>query len=348
MTRAAFADEQQQEASIMKRAIAVGRYLGVPAALAGLFGALAALPAHAQQQAQQYPVKVVRVIVPFAPGGGSDLTARQFSAKLSEYLGQQFVVDNRGGAGGLIGMEATAKAPPDGYTIMMMSGSFSATSALNKPAFDPIRNIIPVAEFGITPFVLTVHPSIPAKSVKELIDLARAKPDALSYATPGVGSITHLATELLLNMTKVKMVNIPYKSTGAAMSDLLSGQAPIIVGSLLPVEPHIKTGRLRALGVTTAKRWYSLPDIPTIAETVPGYDVELWFGAMAPRGTPEPIVEKLNAALNKALQSPDMKKNLETQGLMGTGGTPQKFGERINREYERWVKVVQDAKIKPE
>lgn len=328
----------------MKSPVTLARMLAAPAVAAGLVSALAFAPAHAQQ----YPTKLVRVIVPFAPGGGSDLTARQYAAKLTEYLGQQFVVDNRGGAGGIIGMEMTAKAAPDGYTIMMMSGSFSATSALNKPAFDPINTIVPVAEFGITPFVLTVHPSLPPKTVKELLALARAKPDALSYASPGVGSITHLATELLLSMTKVKMVHIPYKSTGAAMSDLLSGQAPIIVGSLLPVEPHVKSGRLRGIGVTTAKRWYSLPDIPAVNETVPGYEAELWFGTMAPRGTPQPIIDRLNAAVNKASQSPDMKKNLESQGMVATGGTPQKFGERINNEYKRWLKVVAEAKIKPE
>ena len=327
----------------MKAAQSAARRLAVPAAIA-LAGALAALPAHAQQ----YPSKVVRVIVPFAPGGGSDLTARQFSQKLTEYLGQQFVVDNRGGAGGLIGMELTAKSPPDGYTIMMMSGSFSATSALNKPKFDPIHAIVPVVEFGITPFVLTVHPSLPPKTVKELIALAKAKPNALSYASTGVGGITHLATELFLNMTNVKMVHIPYKGTGAAMSDLLSGQAPIIFGSLLPVEPHVKSGRLRALGVTTAKRWFSLPNVPAISETVPGYAVELWFGAMAPRGTPEAVINTLNGAINKALHSEDMKKNLAKQGLMGTGGTPHKFGERINADYARWLKVIDAANIKIE
>jgi tripartite-type tricarboxylate transporter receptor subunit TctC len=290
----------------------------------------------------------VRVIVPFAPGGGSDLTARQFSQKLSEYLGQQFVVDNHGGGGGVIGMEMTSKAVPDGYTIMMMSGSFSATSALRKPKFDPIHSIVPVAEFGVTPFVLTVHPSLPPKTVKDMIDLAKAKPDALSNATPGVGCITHLATELFINMTHVKMVHIPYKSTGAAMSDLLSGQAPIIFGSLLPVEPHVKTGRLRALGVTTAKRWYSMPSVPAINETVKGYEAELWFGTMAPRGTPQPVIDKINQAVNKALQAPDMKKNLEAQGMIGTGGTPAKVGERINREDARWIKVVEAANIKIE
>jgi tripartite-type tricarboxylate transporter receptor subunit TctC len=307
-------------------------------------GWVASAPVHGQQ----YPTKPVRVIVPFAPGGGSDITARQFSQKLSEGLGQQFIVDNRGGAAGLIGMEATAKAPPDGYTIMMMSASFSATSALNKPTFDPINTIIPVAEFGITPFVLTVHPSVPAKTTKELIALGRNTKGGLTYASTGVGSITHLATELFMNTAKIKMVHVPYKSTGAAMGDLLSGQVPIIVGSLLPVTPHLGTGRLRALAVTTAKRWYSLPNVPTLGETLPGYEVELWFGTMAPRGTPPAVIERINGVVNKALTSPEIKKNLEQQGMVATGGTPQQFGDRIRKEYERWVKVVQEAGLKPE
>jgi tripartite-type tricarboxylate transporter receptor subunit TctC len=298
--------------------------------------------------AQNYPAKAVRVVVPFAPGGGSDITARQFSAKLSEFLGQQFIVDNRGGAGGLIGMELTAKAPPDGYTIMMMSGSFSATAALHKPAWDPINAIAPVAEFGFTPFALTVHPSLPPKTTAELITLARAKPGALSYASTGIGGITHLSTELFSKMAKIKMINVPYKSTGAAMTELLSGQVPIIVGSLLPVVPFIQNGKLRALAVTTAKRWYSLPNVPTVAETLPGYEVELWFGTMAPRGTPQAIIGQLNSAVNKALQQTEMKKNLEIQGMTATGGAPQKFGERIDQDYARWVKVVDEAKIKVE
>jgi tripartite-type tricarboxylate transporter receptor subunit TctC len=317
-------------------------------AAAVVLAASTVVSAVAPVYAQQYPTKVVRVIVPFAPGGGSDITARQFAQKLSEALGQQFIVDNRGGAGGLIGMEMTAKAPPDGYTIMMMSASFSATSALNKPPFDPINSIVPVAEFGITPFVLTIHPSVPAKTAKELIALARSTQGGLTYASTGIGSITHLSTELFLNMAKIKMVHVPYKSTGAAMGDLLSGQVPIIVGSLLPVVPHIGTGKLRALAVTTAKRWYSLPNVPTLAETLPGYEVELWFGTMAPRGTPQPIIDRLNGAVNKALEQPEMKKNLEQQGMAPTGGTPQKFDSRIRKEYQRWLKVVQEANIKPE
>lgn len=297
---------------------------------------------------QTYPVKPVRVIVPFAPGGGSDITARQVAQKLSESLGQQFLVDNRGGAAGLIGMELTVKAPPDGYTIMVMSGSFSATPATHKPAFDPINNIVAVAEVGYTPFVLSVHPSLPSKTAKEFIALARSKPGELVYASSGVGGLTHMATELMNVMAKIKMVHVPYKSTGAAMADLLAGRCQLIVGSLLPTVPHFKTGKLRPLAVTTTKRWYSVPEIPTLAETLPGYEVELWFGVMAPKGTPRPVLDRLNAAVNKFLQEPDMKKNLDAQGMAPSGGTPEKFDKRIRGDYERWVKVVKEANIKIE
>jgi len=297
---------------------------------------------------QQYPVKPVRVIVPFAPGGGSDITARVFSNKLSEYLGQQFVVDNRGGAAGLIGMELTARAPADGYVIMMMSASFSATSAVQRPPFDPINSIVAVAEFGYTPFVLTIHPSLPAKTTKELIALARTTKGGLSYAGTGTGGATHLATELFSIMAKIKMVAIQYKSTGAAMADILSGQVPVIVGSLLPVTPHLSTGKLRALAVTTAKRWHTLPNVPTVAETVPEYEVVLWFGTMAPRGTPQPVMERLNAAINKALGDPAVKKILEGDGMLPSGGTPQQFNERIRKDYDRWTRVVKEAGLKPE
>ena len=308
-------------------------------------GVLACVPGLASSQ--QYPVKPVRVIVPFAPGGGSDITARVFSQKLSEYLGQQFVVDNRGGAGGLIGMELTARAPADGYAIMMMSASFSATSAVQKPAFDPINSIVAVAEFGYTPFVLTIHPSLPSKTTKELIALARTTKGGLSYAGTGTGGATHLATELFSSMAKIKMVAIQYKSTGAAMSDLLSGQVPVIVGSLLPVTPHVSSGRLRALAVTTAKRWHTMPNVPTIAETVPGYEVVLWFGTMTPRGTPQPIIDRLNAGINKALQDGSVKKNLEGDGMLPSGGTPAAFNDRIRKDYDRWTKVVKETGIKP-
>ena len=305
---------------------------------------LFALPA----VAQTYPSKPVRVIVPFAPGGGSDITARQVSQKLSEQLGQQFVVDNRGGAGGIIGMEITAKSVPDGYTIMIMSGSFSASAATHKPAFDPINTIIPVIEVGFTPFVLSVHPSVPAKNTREFIALARAKPGELIYASSGAGGLTHLATELMSSMAKIKMIHVPYKSTGPAMTDVLAGQCQLIVGSLLPTVPFFQTGKLRPLAVTTAKRWYSLPDVPTMAETLPGYEVELWFGVMAPKGTPPATIERLNTAVNRFLQEPEMKKNLDAQGMIPSGGTPEKFGQRIRKDYERWLRVVKEAGIKAE
>ena len=314
------------------------------ALIAVIVAAASLAPAHAQQ----YPTKPVRVIVPFAPGGGSDITARVFSNKLSEFLGQQFIVDNRGGAGGLIGMELTARSPADGYVIMMMSGSFSATSAVQQPAFDPINSIVAVAEFGYTPFVLTIHPSLPAKTVKELISLARTTKGGLSYAGTGTGGATHLATELFSVMAKVKMVAIQYKSTGAAMADLLSGQVPVIVGSLLPVTPHVSAGRLRALGVTTAKRWHTMPNVPAINETIPGYEVVLWFGTMTPRGTPQPVIDRLNAAINKALQDPQVKKNLEGDGMLPSGGPPSAFNDRIRKDYERWVRVVKETGLKPQ
>jgi tripartite-type tricarboxylate transporter receptor subunit TctC len=322
------------------------RVSSTPTAVA--LGALALLAAALPASAQQYPAKAVRVIVPFAPGGGSDITARQVSAKFSEHFKQQFVVENRGGAAGLIGMEQTAKSAPDGYTIMIMSGSFSATSATHKPAFDPINSIVAVAEVGYTPFVLSVHPSLPAKTTREFVAMVRAKPGELVYASSGVGGLTHMATELLASMTKLKMIHVPYKSTGAAMADLLAGRAQLIVGSLLPTVPHFKTGKLRPLSVTTAKRWYSLPDIPTVAETVPGYEVELWFGVMAPRGTPQAVIDQLNGAVNKMAQDADMKKNLEQQGMVPSGGAPARFAERIRKDYDRWTNVVKVAGIKPE
>ncbi len=307
-----------------------------------IFAAL--MPATASAQA--WPTKAVRVIVPFAPGGGSDITARQVSTKLTDIFKQQFIVDNRAGAGGIVGMEMAARAPADGYTILMASGSFSASAATHKPAFDPINSLPGVAEFGITPFVLTVHPSIPAKTTKELIALAKSKPGDLTFATSGVGGLTHMATELILSMTGTRMVGVHYKSTGAAMTDLLAGQAPIIVGSLLPIVPHVGTGKLRALAVTTEKRWYALPNVPTVGDTLPGYAVELWFGAMAPRNTPQPIVDALNGAINKILTEPEMKKNLDSQGMLATGGTPAKFNQRIRAEYERWTKIVTERGIK--
>lgn len=337
---------EPRHAGIAKR----GRF--VAACLAGL-AAYAASPFVSAQttstgSGHAYPVKPVRVIVPFAAGGGSDFIARRVSARLSENLGQQFPVDNRGGAGGMIGIEMTAKAPPDGYTLMIMSASFSATAAANKPSFDPIHSIAPVIEIGSSPFVLIMHPSVPAGSMKDLFALARAKPGQILYGSSGPGGVTHLATELMASMAKVKLVHVPYKGVAPALIDLLGGQIHFTFGAYSTAEAHVKSGRLRALSIAGGQRHKLLPNLPTIAETLPGFDVELWFGVMAPTGTPPAVIDRLNATLNKILQDAEMRKNLESQGMTPSGGTPQKFGARIRKDYDSWVKVVAEANIRPE
>ena len=311
------------------------------AGIAALFLALGA-------QAQTWPAKTVRVVVPFAPGGGADLTARPVAQKLTEYLGQQFVVDNRGGAAGAIGMEIAAKSPPDGYTIMVMSSSYSATPATHKLPFDLFATTVPVAEIGNTPSVLVVHPSLPVRTTKELIALARARPDQLSYATTGIGGATHLVTELFAGMAKIKMVNIPYKSTGLATVGVLTGNCQVLLGSLLGTVAQFQAGKLRALAVTSAKRWHSLPDLPAIAETLPGFETVVWYGVWVPQGTPQPIVERLNATVNRILEDAEIKKWLDKQGMAASGGAPARLAERALKDYERWVKVVKESNIRIE
>ncbi len=318
----------------------VSAALAAAAAFAGAWSC--ALPS----AAQTYPSKPVRVIVPFAPGGGSDLTARPIAQKLTEALGQQFVVDNRGGAAGIIGMELTARANPDGYTIMVMSGSFSATPATQKLTFDPLHEIVPVVGLGYSPHVLVVHPSIAAKTTTELIELARAKPGVLPYASTGLGGFTHLGTELFASMAKIRMIHVPYKSTGAAMIDVLSGQCPFIVGSLPGTMPHFQSGRLRALAVTTESRWPTVPELPTVTETLPGYTLVTWYGMMAPRGTPARVIQTLNTEVNRILQAGDVKKFFEVQGMAPTGGTAAKFNDLIRADHARWVRVVKEAGLR--
>jgi tripartite-type tricarboxylate transporter receptor subunit TctC len=298
--------------------------------------------------AQSWPAKPVRVIVPFAPGGGADLTARPVSQKLSESLGQQFVVDNRGGAGGAIGMELTAKAPPDGYTIMSVSGSFSATAATHKLSYDPLEALVPVVEIGYAPNVLVVHPSLPARNTRELLDLARRKPGELVYGSTGVGGLTHMATELLAYMGKVKMIHVPYKSTGAAVPELLSGQIQVMVAGMLAMRPSFDSGKVRALAVTTAERWPALPNLPAIAEAVPGYEAGTYYGMFVPKATPQAVIDRLNSEVNRIIQDGGIRKTLEAQGMAPTGGAPSKFGQRVKSEYDGWVKVVRETKLKVE
>jgi tripartite-type tricarboxylate transporter receptor subunit TctC len=298
--------------------------------------------------AQSYPSKPVRVIVPFAPGGGSDILARVLVPKLTEYLGQPFVVDNRGGAGGLIGTEIAARAAPDGYTIITISGSFATNAVVYKSAYDPATGVAPIVEIGFSPFLVAINPSVPARSLKEFMAYARQNTGKLTYGTGGTGSITHLATELLASTGGVKLVHVPYKASAIALTNMVGGQIHLVVGSMLPTLPHVKAGRLIGLAVTTAERWPTNPEIPTVAETFPGYDVELWFGMWAPKGTPAAIVLRLNAAANKALLDSDVEQNLRGSGLRISGGTPQRFAERVRKDTARWNKVVREAGIKVE
>lgn len=300
------------------------------------------------QTVPAYPTKPVRVIVPFAPGGGSDIAARVMAQKLAEQFGHQFIAENRPGAGGLIGAEVTVKAAPDGYTIMISTSSWLTAAAVYKPAFDPIANLAPIAEIGYNPLVLSVHPSLPSKTTRELIALARAHPGELAVGTPGLGSITHMATELFLSTARMRALTVGYKSTGPAMTDVIAGRIQFIMGGLLPLQPFIQSGKLRAIAVTSAKRWPTFPDLPAVAETLPGFVVDSWYGAVAPRATPPVIIERLNGAMNRILQQAEMKKNLESQGMATTVGTVEQFNRRIRGDYERWTKVVQDAGIKPE
>ena len=298
--------------------------------------------------AQDYPSKAVRVIVPFATGGGSDITARNMSMKLTGELNQQFIVENKPGAGGVVGLETLIKSPPDGYTIMISTSSWSTAAALSKPSFDPVSDIAPVIEIGFNPLVLSLHPSVPAKTPKELIALAKARPGQLAFATPGIGAITHLAMELMLHMAKIDLLSVPYKSTGATTTDLLAGRTQLILGGLVPLQPYIQAGRLRPIAVTTAKRWHSLPDVAAMAEALPGYEVESWFGIVMPKGVPPAVLERMNAAANKILRDPDVKKNLEGEDIAIFGGSAEHFRKRIRNDHARWLKLLREEKLKGE
>jgi len=298
--------------------------------------------------AQQYPSKPVKVVVPFAPGGGSDIVARAVTSKLAETLGQPFVIENRGGAGGLVGMEVAAKSPADGYTILIMSDSFPVIAATHKPAFDPIHSLVPVAQLSVAPFGLILHPSVPANSVAEFIALAKSKPDTFSYGSSGNGGLTHLVSEMFCQMAGIKMVHVPYKSTGAAMPDFLSGAIQAYVGNVSPLLPQIQAGKLKLLAVTNAERWPLLPNVPTIGETVKGFAADPWFGLFVPRGTPPDVIQRLNAAVNRIQGEEEVKKNFVGQGMLPRAGTPAAFNDVVRKDYARWLKVVDDIGFKPQ
>ncbi len=319
--------------------------------IGGALGAVLAMIAAPGIHAADYPVKPIRFIAPNPPGGPTDILARLIGQKLSESLGQPVFVENRAGAGGNIGTELAAKAPPDGYTLVTgNNATFGANVSLYKNlGFDPVKDFAPVSLVGTQPNILVVHPSLPVTSVKELIALAKARPGQLNYAGSGMGAVAHLSAELFKSMTRTNIVHISYKGAGPALIDMLAGQCQLMFATSFSVQPHIKANKLRALAVTTAKRARAWPDLPTIAEAgVPGFEATTWHGVLVPAGTPAAIVNKLNAEIIRMLQLPDVRERLGTLGAEIIGSTPKEFADHIQREIPKWAKVIKDAGVRLE
>jgi tripartite-type tricarboxylate transporter receptor subunit TctC len=299
--------------------------------------------------AQQYPTRSIRLVIPSSPGGSSDLIGRVLARTLTEILGQQVVVDNRGGASGVIGVDIVAKSVPDGYTLVLTQTSLAINPAMiRKMPYEALRDLAPISQIAMNPNVLTVNASLPAKTVPELIALAKAKPGVLVIGSPGVGTSSHLAGELLKIMATVDMPQAVYKGGGPAIISLIGGEISLMITGPLTVVEHIRAGRLRGLGHTGLSRISVLPDVPPIADTLPGYEAVQWFGVLARAGTPRAVIDRLNQALAAALQTPDMKQRLTAEGCELVRGTPEEFGSLIKSETEKWAKVVKAAGIKPE
>ena len=295
--------------------------------------------------ADDYPAKSIRLIIPFPPGGSNDVVGRLVAKHLSDQLGQQVYVDNRGGAGGTIGTDIAAKAAPNGYTLLVISLAHAVNPWLYKLPYDHAKAFTPVASFGSGTNVLAVNPELPVHSVKELIALAKQKPGELQYASAGIGSFQHLGGELFKLMAGVDIVHVPFRGGGPAMIDVMGGHTKIIFSSLIQTTPHVKAGQLRALGTGGAKRNPVLPDVPTIGETVPGYEANNWWGMLAPAGTPPAIVDKLNKAVSAALDAPELRQQFEKEGASVVKMTPAEFGAYIESETAKWGRVVQQGHI---
>jgi tripartite-type tricarboxylate transporter receptor subunit TctC len=299
--------------------------------------------------AQAYPNHVIRLVVPFPAGGTTDILARAAAQKLTESLGQPVVVDNRPGAGGNIGADLVAKSTPDGYTLLMGTvGTHAINPSLYaKMPYDHVKDFVPVVLVAGVPNVLVVNPSLPVNSVADLIKLAKSKPGAINFASSGSGTSIHLSGELFKTMAGVDMTHVPYKGSAPALSDLIGGQVQLMFDNLPSALPQIKAGKLRAIAVTSLNRAPVLPDVPTIAESgLPGFEASSWFGVLAPAGTPAPVVAKLNAEVNKWLQSPEAREQLLAQGAVAAGGTPEQFAAHIRAETEKWAKVVKASGAK--
>jgi tripartite-type tricarboxylate transporter receptor subunit TctC len=299
--------------------------------------------------AQTYPAKPIRLIVPFAPGGGVDFIARLVGQKLGEALGQQVIVENRAGAGSAIGTEIAVRSAPDGYTLLQISPSYTINTSLQPTKFDPINDYTPIVLMGKGPFVVVAHPSLPARDAKQLLALARARPNEVIYGSSGQGTIVHLSTELFLYMARVKMTHVPYKGGGPALVDTISGQISLVFSPPQTGLPHVKAGRVRAIGMTSATRIPTEPGIPALAETVPGYEATNWHATIGPKGIPRPIVDRINAEVRKIVAQKDIENTLHSSGVFPQGGgSPEQVYELIRKDYEQWKKVVIQAGIKPE
>ena len=297
--------------------------------------------------AQNYPAKTVRMVVGYPPGGPTDVLARIVSQKLTQTWGQQVIVDNRPGASGMIGAEFTARAAPDGYTLLMVPVTYAVTPSLfAKMTYDVEKDLSPVAQVAAAPFILVVHPTLPVKTVKDLIALDRRSPGQINFASASTGGMPHLAGELFNSMTGTKLVHIPYKGAAPATTDLLSGQVTLMFNNMLSAMPQVKAGRLRAVAVTSSKRSAAAPELPTIAETVPGYEASGWYGAFAPAATSKELIGRLNAEINRIMKMPDITQRLAGDGVEAVGTTPEQFGAYLKQEVAKWGKVVKASGAK--
>jgi len=295
---------------------------------------------------EKYPARPIRLVVPFAPGGGTDIMARTFAQKLSESFGQTVVVDNRAGGGGTIGTETVVRATPDGYTMIIVSGSFATNAAVYKLPYDSVNDIAPIALLGETGNAIALPVTLPIKNMKELIAYDKASPGKLNYGSTGTGGFTHLISELFNQLAGTRMTHVPYKGTGPALNDLLGGQIQVLFTSLPAAVPLIKQNRIRGIGVTTPKRSNALPDIPAIAEAVPGYEAVLWYGFWGPKQLPKSIVTLWNTEIRKAVKLPDLRERLTSEGLEPADAPPERFSEVVRRDVAKWQKVVKTGNIK--
>ncbi len=298
------------------------------------------------QNTDNYPSKPIKIVVGFAPGGGSDFIARIVAQKLTQKLGQTVFVENRPGAGGNLGAEVALKSPGDGYTLFLAATSYTVNANLYKLPFDPIKDITPIARLASGPFVIAANPTTNIQSLAAFVDLAKKEPGKLSYASAGNGSITHVATEYFLTTAKIDVLHVPYKGTSPALTDTMSGQVQIIFGTVASTVPHVKSGKLKGLAVTTAKRLAALPDVPTVMESgYPDFEVSVWHGLIGPKGIAPHIVDKLNLAVRESLSDPSMVEQLASDGLTPNADTPAEFGQLIESETARWGKLVKSRNI---